>query len=57
MHVGSVTDGEFNSLRTMGRQRPISVIELIKEAKAEARSTDVRKIRKYLTPVHLQGMI
>ena len=54
--VGSVTDGEFNSLRTNGINRPISVIEIIKEAKAEARSTHVKEIRKYLTPKYLLGI-
>ena len=35
---GFVTDGEFNSLRTQGSQRPVSVIQLIMDAKGEARA-------------------
>lgn len=34
--VGFVTDGEFNSIRTMGSSRPISIIQLIMDSKAEA---------------------
>ena len=34
---GFTTDGEFNSLQTMGHKCPISVIELIKGAKNQAR--------------------
>lgn len=33
--VGCVTDGEFNSIRTMGSGRPISIIQLIMDSKAE----------------------
>lgn len=36
---GFSTDGEFNSLRTNGSARPISVIEIIKNDKVEARKT------------------
>lgn len=35
--VGFSTDGEFNSLRTMGHKRPISVIEVAKNAKQQAK--------------------
>ena len=41
----------------MGTHRPISIIEIIKEAKAEALATDVRIIRKYLTPLQLPGTV
>lgn len=54
--VGSVTDDEFNSLRTSGINRPISIIEIIKQAKAEARSTHVKQIRKFLTPKPFIGI-
>ena len=40
--VGFTTDGEFNSLRTGGVRRPISVIELIKNAKSEAKGMPVK---------------
>ncbi len=42
--VGFTTDGEFNSLRTMGFARPISVVELTKSARNEARSMHVKTI-------------
>ncbi|XP_078667520.1 uncharacterized protein LOC144909356 [Branchiostoma floridae x Branchiostoma belcheri] len=47
--VGFVTDGEWNSLRTMGGNRPVSMIQLIMESRAEARSETAANIRKYLT--------
>ena len=45
---GFVTDGEFSSLRTMGNSRPISIIQLISDARAVARSTPSRCIESYL---------
>ena len=54
--VGFVTDGEFNSMRTKGSSRPISIIQLIMDSKAEARHINVHIIRKYLTPVKVQGI-
>ncbi|XP_035694410.1 uncharacterized protein LOC118428452 [Branchiostoma floridae] len=47
--VGFVTDGEWNSLRTMGGSRPVSIIQLMMEAKAQARSLTAANIRRYLT--------
>ena len=55
MSIGFVTDGEFNSLRTKGNHRPVSVIQLLMDAKAEAKSTPSRQIESYLTPTH-RGM-
>ena len=54
--VGTVTDGEFNSLRTMGGKRPISIIQVMMDAKAEARSINVNTVRKYITPKRIQGI-
>ena len=45
--AGFTTDGEFNYLRTQGRSRPISVIELIKIARQEARQTGKKLIMEY----------
>ena len=45
------TDGEFNSLRTMGSHRPISVIQLMMNARTQARSISVKVIEQYLRPV------
>jgi hypothetical protein len=36
--LGFSSDGEFNSLRTMGSKRPISVIQIIMNAKSKALS-------------------
>ncbi|CAH3133762.1 unnamed protein product [Porites lobata] len=48
--VGFVTDGEFNSLRTKGSQRPVSVIQLMADAKSKAKSIPASRIARYLTP-------
>ena len=45
---GFVTDGEFSSLRTMGNSRPISIIQLISDARSEARSMPSRRIESCL---------
>lgn len=47
--LGFTTDGEFNSLRTVGNERPISVIELIKKSRHEVRSKSANTIASYLT--------
>ena len=49
--LGFSTDGEFNSLRTMGSHRPISVIQLMMNARTQARSISVKVIEQYLRPV------
>lgn len=46
--VGFVTDGEFSSLRTMGNSGPISIIQLISDARAEAHSMPSRRMESYL---------
>jgi hypothetical protein len=48
---GFVTDGEFNSLRTQGKDRPVSVIQLIMDAKNEARAIPAKEIEKFFKPV------
>ncbi|KAK3716295.1 hypothetical protein QZH41_014574 [Actinostola sp. cb2023] len=45
--VGVSTDGEFNSLRTCGKKRPISVLEIIKNSKEEARKTKSSVVSGY----------
>lgn len=47
--VGFVTDGEWNSVRTMRTERPISVVQLLMESRKEAMFTHVSDIEKYLT--------
>jgi len=51
LFTGFSTDGEFNSLRTKGSARPVSVIQLKTDARSEARSTSVRQIEQFLFPV------
>lgn len=49
--IGFSSDGEFNSLRTMGSKRPISVIQLMMNARAKARSMSVKAIEKCVRPI------
>ncbi|XP_028407520.1 uncharacterized protein LOC114530130 [Dendronephthya gigantea] len=49
--VGFVTDSEFNSLRTQGKDRPVSVIQLIMDAKNEAKAIPSKEIEKYFKSV------
>ena len=51
LFLGFVTDGEFNSLRTQGTSRPVSVIQLIMDAESEAQSTSSRQIESSLKPI------
>lgn len=44
---GFSTDGEFNSLRSRGRQRPISLVDVIKDAKKVAMGMKAASITKY----------
>ena len=50
---GFVTDGKFNSLMTKGSQRPVSIIQLIMDAKKEANSISFHWIERYLRPKHV----
>lgn len=47
--LGFTTDGEFNSLRTKGKTRPISVVEIIMMVKREAKSINVNTLTKIFT--------
>ncbi|XP_078605180.1 uncharacterized protein LOC144878460 [Branchiostoma floridae x Branchiostoma japonicum] len=49
--VGDVTDGEFNSLRTLGNQRPIHIYEVIRQVKDSTRNTSPATILKFLRKV------
>lgn len=51
LFTGFSTDGEFNSLRTKGSTRPVSVVQLKADARSEARSTSVRQIERFLFPI------
>ena len=50
---GFVTDGEFSSLRTQGSQRPVSIIQLIMDAKKEANSISFQQMERFLRPKHV----
>ncbi len=47
--VGFVTDGEWNSIRTQGSTRPVSVIQLMANARKEARKVSIKKIKEYFS--------
>lgn len=47
--VGFTTDGEFNSLRASGKNRPVSIIGLIQDARNNARSMRETTMTKYFT--------
>ena len=49
--IGFSSDGEFNSLRTMGSKRPISIIQLMMNARAKACSMSVKAIEKCVRPI------
>ncbi|KAI8499091.1 hypothetical protein Bbelb_235440 [Branchiostoma belcheri] len=49
--VGDVTDGEFNSLRSLGNKRPIHLYEIIREVKDSVRRTTAQTILKSLRKV------
>ena len=51
LSTGFSTDGEFNSLRTKGSERPVSIVQLKTDAHNEARSMSVRRIEQFLQPV------
>ena len=53
--TGFTTDGEFNSLRTTGKKRPISIVELIKNARNSAKSIKAADVNKYFK-LNDQGM-
>ncbi|XP_028518505.1 uncharacterized protein LOC114576310 isoform X1 [Exaiptasia diaphana] len=55
--IGFVTDGEFNSLRTAGSERPISIVQLIMDSRNEAKKINSNTIAKYLRPILRQGNI
>ena len=53
--MGFTTDGEFNLLRTKGKTRPISVVEIM-IVKKEAKSINVNTLTKMFT-IDERGMV
>ncbi len=47
--VGFVMDGEWNSIRTQGSCRPVSIIQLMANARKEAKKTNIKVIKEYFT--------
>ena len=54
--MGFTTDGEFNLLRTKGKTRPMSVVEIIMIVKKEAKSINVNTLTKMFT-IDERGMV
>ena len=50
MDPGFVSDGEWNSLRTRGTERPVQLLTLIKEAKDEALAMKAFEIYELFQP-------
>ena len=55
-YVGFSTDGEFNSFRASGLQRPISITEVIKNAKQSAKSMKAAVVSKCFA-LNIQGTV
>ena len=53
MDVGFVTDGEWNSLRTTGTNRPVQLLQLIKNSKEKA-NIKAAELKEIFEP-HLMG--
>ena len=53
LQPGCVSDGEFNSLRAQGTDRPVSLIQLIMDAKKSAKAMKARDIELFLMPINV----
>ena len=51
MHAGLVTNGEWNSLRTAGNTRPLSVFQIRSNVRSKYSRMGETKLMKMLTPV------
>ena len=49
--LGFVTNGEWNSLRTRGNTRPLSVFQIRSEAKAKYSHTGLKQMIGMISPV------
>lgn len=50
LHIGLVTNGEWNSLRTKGNTRPLSVLEIRSNVRSKYGRTGQKKMKKMLSP-------
>lgn len=51
MYVGFTTNGEFNSLRWKGYSRPLTVLQLKREARAKYQSKGLKSLLDMITPI------
>ena len=51
LFVGATTNGEWNTLRSKGRTRPLSVLQIRANVRAKFSRMGVRKMQGMLTPV------
>lgn len=55
--IGFVTDGEWNSLRTRGGHRAVSIIQIAMDARKLAQSTKVVDLDKFFKPTDSNGVL
>ena len=51
MHAGCSTDGEWNSIRSKGRKRPISIFEIRSRVRRTYQRLGITKLRGMITPI------
>ena len=51
MYVGITTNGEFNSLRWKGNTRPLTVLQLKREARAKYQNKGLKSLLDMITPI------
>ena len=56
-HVGSVSNGEFNSLRAKGYTRPLSIFEVHSQVRNKYARTSHKAMASMLTPSKSSYMI
>lgn len=49
--IGLTTDGEFNSLRWHGRTRPLTILQLRTESRAQYQNKSYKTMIEMLTPI------
>ena len=48
--LGLVTDGEFNSLRSQGNERPTNIIQIRANVRNDVKKIGLEKLRRYFMP-------
>lgn len=49
--VGFTTNGEFNSLRWRGNTRPLTILQLMRESRAQFQNKGFKTLLDMLTPI------